>query len=314
MKFKVKETGEIKTVELKLLHNEYHGGQFLEESKGVTGTDEFEYDSNKGYYIVSQAELDAFIDGWQDEVNKANADPYGYYGDKPIEWRGGLAPLMGTRVGFEPSDFTGFDPDPDEWELVVGREDDDPPPITKDYYELYDEVVDLIKNFRERHWSQLVGNCFGGSVVVMRPRYPGIYISPSEVQPYWSNRYECIETFTNVWGWYLHKITGFSGVRFFADDLSYNPDIYRGVAFLGVSPEDTPAVTLMQYITDCTERYCIPDAAPFLWADEEDAIKFFSGALLHLGWEEGKEPEARKELLKRLKKIYREIYIYAEQI
>ena len=115
MDFKVKDTGKVATVELNRWHHGFNAGWDIDESQDLmaSAVDGLELDDD-GNYLISQAELDELIDWWQDEVNKANADPYEYCGDG----------LTGTRYGYNPEDCVN-DPDPDEWHLSIDYRDDE---------------------------------------------------------------------------------------------------------------------------------------------------------------------------------------------
>ncbi|MBQ6664084.1 MAG: hypothetical protein IJM68_00710 [Synergistaceae bacterium] len=113
MQFKVKDSGHIVDVELKLWHNGLDAGWGIDESQDLmaTSVDRLELDVDEGCYIITQKQLDEMLDWWQHEVDCANAAPYEYEGEG----------LTGTRYGHNPADYEDK-PAPDEWRLQVWDE------------------------------------------------------------------------------------------------------------------------------------------------------------------------------------------------
>ena len=110
MKFFVKDTNRVVSVELRQWHNGFEAGWGIDESEDLmySSVDGLELDAYEGYYYITQKQLSEMLDWWQDEVDSANSDPYEYCGEG----------LSGTRYGREPKDYIDA-PEPDTWCLQV---------------------------------------------------------------------------------------------------------------------------------------------------------------------------------------------------
>lgn len=119
MLLKIKETGKIYKVELRVWHNGDNAGYGPDQSEGImtnlcwTTRERDEY----GAYVLPQYDYDDIIKYWQDEVARANAAPYKYSGTNED---GQLTGLPGTRYNRDQTNETRkLIISPDEWCLDV---------------------------------------------------------------------------------------------------------------------------------------------------------------------------------------------------
>ena len=136
----------------------------------------------------------------------------------------------------------------------------------------YEDVEDMIQQFETEPWWKLTKTSVFHGWVSDKER-------DEEWWEYAKVRIKRIQNICHSWGYYLHKVSGFSGFRVITTSFFDEP--VRGYAFIGVDPDDTANMILFSRIVNYEKDFSGDQI--YFFENPDEGKKAFDSFLCDLG-------------------------------